>query len=96
MAASTYAEEIAARMHKFVDFVHGNLKGDEKGEAQIYLDRFFQAFGHAGSREAGAVSEARIKRADRGTAFADLVWRPRVLPPVPGSQRGREPGGRSR
>jgi hypothetical protein len=75
----TLATEIAGRMQLFVDYVRANIRGDEKGEAQIYLDRFFQAFGHAGSREAGAVPETRIKRQDRGTAFADLVWRPRVL-----------------
>lgn len=40
----------------------------------------FQAFGHKGLREAGAVCEERIKKADAdGTAFADLVWRPVVL-----------------
>ena len=26
------------------------LDGDEKGEAQVFLDRFFQALGHFGGR----------------------------------------------
>jgi hypothetical protein len=30
------------------------LKGDEKGEAQVFCDRLFQAFGHKGYKQAGA------------------------------------------
>ncbi len=68
------------RLADFVSWVGANIKGDEKGEAQVFLDRFFQAFGHAGLREAGATLEERIKKSDgRGTAFADLVWKPIVL-----------------
>lgn len=56
------------------------LDGDEKGEAQIFLERMMQAFGHEGIREAGATLEYRVKRNDqRGTAFADLMWKPRCL-----------------
>jgi hypothetical protein len=56
------------------------LKGDEKGEAQVFCDRLFQAFGHRGYKEAGATLEERIKKASsKGTSFADLVWKPRVL-----------------
>lgn len=29
-----------------------HLTGDEKGQAQIFLDRLFQAFGHAGGLDA--------------------------------------------
>lgn len=68
------------RLAEFVAYVGAHLRGDEKGEAQIYLDRLFQGFGHAGLREAGANCEARVKKNDRGgTAFADLVWAPIVL-----------------
>ena len=57
-----------------------HLTGDEKGEAQVFCERLFQAFGHAGVREVGAVLEARVARRDeRGTAFADLMWKPRCL-----------------
>ena len=46
----------------------------EKGEAQVFLDRLFQAFGHQGYKEAGATLEHRVRRKDRGTTFADLFW----------------------
>ncbi len=38
--------ERAKRLANFVSWVGANIKGDEKGEAQVFLDRFFQAFGH--------------------------------------------------
>jgi hypothetical protein len=72
--------ERAKRLAAFVSWVGANIGGDEKGEAQVFLDRFFQAFGHAGLREAGATLEERIKKTDgKGTSFADLVWKPVVL-----------------
>ena len=56
------------------------LSGDEKGEAQVFCDRLFQAFGHEGYKEAGAVLEYRIKKQSTGgTSFADLIWKPRLL-----------------
>lgn len=70
-----------ASLQNFVQYCQEYLTGDEKGEAQVFLDRFFQAFGHAGAIEAGATYEKRIKKGSkRGkTGFADLVWKPRVL-----------------
>jgi len=41
----------------FVAWVKQHLTGAEKGEAQLYLERLFQAFGHAGLKEAGAALE---------------------------------------
>jgi hypothetical protein len=68
------------RLAAFVRYRHEYLRGDEKGEAQIFTDGLFRAFGHAGVRQAGATLEERIKKSDnRGTAFADLMWRPRCL-----------------
>ncbi|PZV18113.1 MAG: class I SAM-dependent DNA methyltransferase [Leptolyngbya sp.] len=66
---------------KFVQFCQQHLKGDEKGEAQVFLDRFFRAFGHEGAIEAGATYEERVKKGSKkgNTGFADLVWKPRVL-----------------
>lgn len=65
---------------ELVRYRHEHLRGDEKGEAQVFLDRTFRAFGHAGVSEAGAVLEERIKKRDqKGTAFADLMWKPRCL-----------------
>jgi len=55
-----------------------SLEGDEKGEAQVFLDRLFQAFGHQGYKEAGATLEHRV-RVGKGTKFADLFWEDRVL-----------------
>ena len=70
----------AKRVESFVEWVRKHIDGDEKGEAQLFLDHLLQAFGHAGIKEAGAVLEKRIKSTDRkGTAFADLVWKPYVL-----------------
>jgi len=56
------------------------LDGDEKGEAQVFCDRLFIAFGHKGYKEAGASLEYRIKKqSSKGTSFADLIWKPRLL-----------------
>ncbi|SDO24643.1 DNA methyltransferase [Afipia sp. GAS231] len=71
--------KIADDLNQFVAYAK-LLKGDEKGEAQVFCDRLFQAFGHKGYKEAGATLEERIKKASgKGTSFADLVWKPRVL-----------------
>jgi hypothetical protein len=79
--------ERAKRLANFVSWVGANIKGDEKGEAQVFLDRFFQAFGHAGLKEAGATLEERIKKGPgKGTLFADLVWK--LNEPGPGPPTG--------
>lgn len=68
-------------LQKFVSFVQQHIKGDEKGESQNFLDRFFRAFGHEGAIEAGATFEERVKKGSKKgkTGYADLVWKPRVL-----------------
>ena len=65
----------------FVAFVTANIKGSEKSEAQTFLDRFFQSFGHGGVLEAGARYEEVIKNSSKTgkTGFADLVWDGRIL-----------------
>lgn len=66
-------------IRKFLQYAE-KLKGDEKGEAQVFCDRLFQAFGHDGYKEAGATLEYRIKKGEgKRTSFADLIWKPRVL-----------------
>ena len=65
-------------LNKFVEYVD-TLDGDEKGEAQVFLDRYFQAFGHGGYKEAGAKLEHRVRRKNKSTSFADLFWEPRLL-----------------
>lgn len=65
-----------------------SLDGDEKGEAQVFLDRLFRAFSRAGYKEAGAKLEMRVKNDTGGTSFADLVWKPVVL--IEMKKRGSE------
>lgn len=83
--ATTSAENLdptvlRSELEQFVAYRRNNLTGDEKGEAQLFLEHFFKALGHGGVREAGATLEHRIKKRDqRGTAFADLMWKPRCL-----------------
>jgi len=69
------------KLQDFTDYCARHITGDEKGEAQTFLDRFFSALGHSdGYKGAGATLEARIKNEDRkGTGFADLLWPGRVL-----------------
>lgn len=63
-----------------VRFRRESPRGDEKGEAQVFLDRLFKALGHEGLFEGLATLEERVaRRSGRGTAFADWVWKPRVL-----------------
>ncbi len=65
-------------IQEFLDYAE-ILGGDEKGEAQVFCDRFFQAFGHKGYKEAGAELEGRVRKKDNGTGFIDLIWKPRLL-----------------
>lgn len=68
-------------LQKFVTYCQQHITGDEKGQAQVFLDRFFRAFGHEGALEAGAIYEERVKKGSKKgkTGFADLVWKPRLL-----------------
>ncbi len=69
----------AAKLKEFTAWAAAHIKGDEKGEAQVFLDRLFKAFGHHGWMEAGATCEKRLKNDSGGTSFADLVWKPVVV-----------------
>lgn len=72
--------DVSHALQEFVSYRQNHLKGDEKGEAQVFCDRLFRAFGHEGVAEAGATLEYRIKKENnRGTTFADLMWKPRCL-----------------
>ncbi len=68
-------------IQQFVEYTKKHIKGDEKGEAQIFLDHFFISLGYSeGLKGAGADCEFRIKNQEKkSTSFADLVWKPRVL-----------------
>ncbi|HQZ43542.1 MAG TPA: hypothetical protein PK735_11700, partial [Flavobacteriales bacterium] len=42
-------------LESFVEYCNTHIRGDEKGEAQTFLDRFFTALGHTdGHKGAGA------------------------------------------
>ena len=72
----------AEKLTAFVAWAAAHITGDEKGQAQIFLDRLFQAFGHAGSLDVGGEPEFRVRKATEdggGTSFADYVWKPVVL-----------------
>lgn len=87
-------DDLKAALAEFDHFAR-SLKGDEKGEAQPFLDRFFRALGHKGVIEAGATFEFRVAKKPGsaqlelltdsgpkpkgGKKFADLLWPGRVL-----------------
>ena len=61
----------------FVFYVNENLTGDEKGQAQLFCDRLFRAFGHKGILEADGNLEVRVKEAEsEKTKYIDCLWSP--------------------
>jgi len=72
------------KLAEFSAWCAKHITGDEKGEAQIFLDHLFQAFGHAGGlKEAGATLEMRVSKADsNSTSFPSL---PRIIPTLSNS-----------
>lgn len=79
-------------LNEFVNYRLQYITGRERSQAQVFLDRFFQAFGHQGALQAGAEYEVAIKKgSSKGkTGFADLVWKPRVL--IEMKQQGEDLG----
>jgi len=71
-------EDRVNRLQAFVDWVGRHISGDEKGEAQVFLDHLFKAFARPGVLEASGKLEMRVKKAG-GASFADYVWKPIVL-----------------
>jgi hypothetical protein len=70
------------KLAEFAAWCRKNITGDEKGHAQIFLDRLFQAFGQPGCLDVGGATEFRLRKSDQdggGTAFADYVWKPVVV-----------------
>jgi hypothetical protein len=56
-----------------------SITSGEKGGAQLFLDRLFQASSHAGLKKAGATLEFRVAKAAEvggGTAFVDSSGNP--------------------
>jgi hypothetical protein len=51
------------KLSEFVAWCQKHITGDEKGEAQIFLDHRFLAFGYAGGlKVAGATLEKRVPK----------------------------------
>ena len=50
------------RLSEFVAWTRQHVTGDEKGQAQIFLDRLFHAFGRRGLLEVGGTPEFRIRQ----------------------------------
>ncbi len=74
---------IEQSLRDFVDWWRTNIKGHERGEAQIFLDRLMRAFGHEGAIEAGGTYEKPTERRRRNgkttVSFADYLLPKRVL-----------------
>jgi hypothetical protein len=60
------------KLDEFVEYA-SRLEGYEKGEAHLFLERLFLAFGHKGIVESEATLESKIK-IDTRTKFCDLLW----------------------
>ena len=60
------------------DFIaYASKLKDEKGQAQLFCDRLFKAFGHKGIIEADGGLEVRVKEADsKSTKYIDCLWSP--------------------
>lgn len=60
------------------------LEGDEKSEAQIFLDHLFRALGHEGVKEAGATFEYRVaKKPGSDNQILMSTVSPFMSPPTP-------------
>lgn len=75
-------QQTITRLNEFVTWCNEHVTGDEKGQAQIFLDRLFKALGHKGCLDVGGVTEFRVRKereSGGGVSFADYVWKPHVL-----------------
>ena len=66
--------DLRPRLEEFVEWVGTHIKGDEKGEAQVYLDRFFQSL--RPQRREGSRRDAGGTHQEGGQGH--VVRRPRV------------------
>lgn len=76
---SVNPSNLREKLAEFTAYRELYLDGDEKSEAQIFLERLFQAFGHAGIAESGARLEERLRATGQAVSFADLRWSDRCL-----------------
>jgi hypothetical protein len=80
------SNELKQTLEEFVRFSR-SLKGDEKSEAQPFLDHFFRALGHKGAIEAGATFEFRVATKPRSPQLALVVAGSGDPGPVPKAAR---------
>ncbi|MDB6149325.1 MAG: hypothetical protein JWQ44_773, partial [Chthoniobacter sp.] len=64
--------ELKSSLEKFVTYVNTQVKGDEKSEAQGFLERLFRALGYEGVAEAGGTFEFIIAKKP-GSAQLELI-----------------------
>lgn len=74
---------------EFIAFTQ-KLKGDEKQEAQTFLNHFFQVFGYDDVSSAGGIFEARIKSSKSSTKYADCLFVPQGHSGVLIEMKGRK------
>ena len=79
-------ETVKPQLAEFAAYAR-SLKGDEKGEAQLFLDRFFRALGHQGLQDAGATLEFRIAKKP-GSAQLELLTGDAAAKDQPKAARG--------
>ena len=64
------------KLSEFTMWCEEHITGDEKGQAQIFLDRLFQAFGQPGCLDVGGTTEFRIRKDKEdggGTPYRNLL-----------------------
>jgi len=66
-----------------------NIRGDEKAEAQVFLDRLFRGFVTEGVFRAGATLEMRVKKGD-GKGRPSLIWSGNPLFLIEMKKRGED------
>ncbi len=69
------------KLNEFVAWAGTHIKGDERAEAQSFLNRFFQCFGYDGVLEAGGRFEVPVKGASllENKGFFDCLFEDVVL-----------------
>ena len=79
------ANELKSALDEFVHFAQA-LRGDEKSEAQSFLDHFFRALGHKGVIEAGATFEFRVAKKP-GSPQLELIKGNGAVPRAKGGKK---------
>ncbi len=76
MTMTMTQDKIVTSLEAFRDWVKANCHGRERGEAQVFLDRFFQCFGYGGVLEAKGTFEFAQKSSSKGgnTGFLDCLF----------------------